>query len=153
VPARQGARAADARGAQQPQGAAAPAACSGGAQAAADALVIVTAGTAATVNKKGKMKTIGAPLGVWLDVLPAGAAADAAADPACRIKLSGAIKPGKSRARTVAAKKLTACYVALQLADCSKPLQARATAIAGKKYKEGAPSKVSAFTPKCACSG
>jgi hypothetical protein len=145
APARQ-----DAAAGAQAQGVA-RAACSGGLQAES-ARVTVTAGTAATVTKKGKIKTKGAPLGVWLDILPAGAAANATVDPACRIKLGGAIKAGKTRARTVAAKKLTACYTALELqpANCSKPLQARATAVAGNKYKEGTASKVAAFTPKCA---
>jgi hypothetical protein len=121
------------------------------------ATVQVTAGTAQVqLNAKGKTKNIGAPLGVWLDILLAGALANATADAACHIKVPGAIKAGGSRARVVAAKKLSACYAALRLAlaECSKPLQARATAIAGKKYKQGLPSKAVAFTPSCSpCSG
>jgi hypothetical protein len=125
-------------------------ACSG-VQATKPLTLTVTAGTAQVqVNTKGRVKTIGAPLGVWLDMLPAGAAANATADAACHIKVAGGIKAGATRERTVAAKKLTACYAALKLADCSKPLQARATAVTGKKYKQGLASKVVIFTPACA---
>jgi hypothetical protein len=35
----------------------------------------------------------------------------------------GAIKPGLTRTRKIPAGKLTACYAALKLADCSQELQ------------------------------
>jgi hypothetical protein len=128
----------------------AAAACSGGVQAAKPASIQVTAGTAEVIlNSKGKTKKIGAPLGVWVDILLASAAPGAAANPACRIKVPGAIKAGATRTRKIPATKLTACYSALKLADCSAPLQARATAVAGKKYKEGPASKAVTFTPSC----
>jgi hypothetical protein len=126
------------------------AACAGGVQAAKPVSIQVTAGTAELIlNSKGKIKKIGAPLGVWVDILLASAASGAAADPACRIKVRGAIKAGATRTRKILAKKLTACYTALKLADCSAPLQARATAVAGKKYKEGPASKAVTFMPSC----
>ena len=130
-------------------------ACAGAVKASKPATLQITAGTAeVSVNAKGKVKTFGAPLGVWVDILAASAAPNAAADPACRIKVPGAIKAGATRARKISAGKLTACYTALKLVDCSQPLQVRATAIAGKKFKEGAASKTVNFTPSCApCSG
>jgi hypothetical protein len=131
-------------------GAISAAACSGGAQAAKPASIQVTAGTAEVIlNSKSKTKKIGAPLGVWVDILLANAVPGAAADPACRIKVPGAIKAGATRTRKIPVTKLTACYTALKLADCSAPLQARATAVAGKKYKEGPASKAVTFTPSC----
>jgi hypothetical protein len=48
---------------------------------------------------------------------------------------------GATKTRKVATSKLTACYATLKISDCAQPLQARATAIAGKKFKEGAPSQ------------
>jgi hypothetical protein len=131
-----------------------PAACTGVA-VAAPATLQVTAGTAEVViSAKGKTKQTGAPAGVRIDILPAGAAAGAAADPACSIKVPGAIKAGATKARKIPAKKLAACYNALKLADCAKPLQARATAIAGTKFKEGPASAPVTFTPACTpCAG
>jgi hypothetical protein len=121
-----------------------------GIQASGRATLTVAAGTAQVeVNAKGKVKAIGAPLGVWLDILPAGAAANATANAACHIRVAGRIKAGATRARAVAANKLTACYAALKLADCITPLQARVTAAVGKKYKQGLASKVVVFTPAC----
>jgi hypothetical protein len=141
-------------GAEALAGDAAPAACTG-VRVAAPATVQVTAGTAEVIiNAQGKTKKTGAPGGVRIDILPAGAAAGAAADPACSIPVRGAIKAGATRARKIAAKKLAACYNALKLADCTKPLQARATAIAGKKFKEGLASALVTFTPECTpCAG
>jgi hypothetical protein len=135
--------------------AAAPAAACSGVQATGPARVLVTAGTSQVqANAKGKIKKFGLPLGFLLDILPAGAPATATADPACHIRVGGAIKAGATKARAVAAKKLTACYGALKLADCSGSLQARAIGYSGKKYKDGAPSKLVAFMPSCApCSG
>jgi hypothetical protein len=113
-------------------------------------LLQITAGAAeVALNAKGKTKTFGAPLGVWIDILPAGTAAGAAADAACHVKVAGAIKAGATRARKVPTKKLTACFAALRLADCSQPLQARAQAVAGTKYKEGPWSDYVSFTPSC----
>ena len=125
------------------------------AQAAGPATIEVTAGTAeVVVNGDGKVKKIGARLGLWVDILLLSAVPSTAADPACRIKVKGAIKPGATRPRTIPAEKLTACYAALQLADCSQPLQLRVTANAGKRLREGRPSKPAPFMPSCApCSG
>jgi hypothetical protein len=133
------------------KGATSAAACAGDVQAAKPASIQVTAGTAEVIlNSKSKTKKIGAPLGVWVDILLASVAPGAAADPACRSKAPGAIKADATRTRKIPAKKLTACFTALKLADCSAPLQARATAVAGKKYKEGPASKAVTFTPSCA---
>ena len=100
------------------------AACTGTVKASKPAALQVTAGTAEVfVNPNGKVKKFGAPLGVWVDILAASAAPTAAAEPACRIKVPGAIKPGLKRTRKIPAGKLTACYAALKLADCSQELQ------------------------------
>jgi hypothetical protein len=141
------ARAAD----QQTAAALAPAAKCTGIKASKPAKLQITAGTAeVTVNAKGKIKKYGAPLGVWVDILPPGAAAGATAETACHIKVGGAIKAGATKARKISATKLTKCFAALKLADCSKPLQTRAQAVGGKKYKEGPWSGLVAFTPACA---
>jgi hypothetical protein len=130
-------------------------ACAGAVKASNPAALQVTAGTAEVfVNPKGKVKKFGAPLGVRVDILTASAALSSAAAPACRIKVPGAIKAGATRTRQISAGKLTACYTALKLVDCSQQLQVRATAIAGKKFKEGAASTPVKFKPSCApCSG
>jgi hypothetical protein len=91
------------------------------------------------------------PLGIWVIIQPAGSASADAADPACRIKVPGAFKPGMTRARRVPAAKLTACYRALRLADCQEPLQLRVTAAGnGKKYKDGPASAPVPFAAYCA---
>jgi hypothetical protein len=121
-----------------------------GAQAQGAATLKVTAGTAEIAPKRGtKKKVYGAPAGVWLDLLPAGAPLGAPALPACHIKVPGAIKAAQSRERTVSAKKLTACFQALAVADCTKPLQARATPVATRKFRGGGWSNAFAFTPNC----
>jgi hypothetical protein len=134
-------------------GGVAPAACAG-VQVTKPAVMTVTAGTAVAITSTGKPKTTGAPAGVRVDILPAGAAPGAAVNPACSIPVRGAIKAGATKSLKVPAKKLAACYNALQLVDCAKPLQATATAIAGKKFKEGPTSTPVTFTPVCTpCAG
>jgi hypothetical protein len=112
----------------------------------------VTAGTAEIqVNSKGKIKTIGAPLGVWIDILLAqDGAATATPEADCHIKSTGSIKAGVTKVRKVSAKKLTKCYLALKLTTCPKHLRVRVTANAGMKYKEGRASKLELFAPPCA---
>ena len=128
-----------------------PAAACNGVKATQPAALQITAGSAEVViNAKGKVKKYGAPLGVWVDILPAGAAANATAETACHIKVRGGIKAGATKARKISVAKLTACFAALKLADCAKPLQARAQAVAGKKFGEGPWSGLVSFAPACA---
>jgi hypothetical protein len=136
---------------QEQLGPAAAATCTG-VKATQPAALQITAGSAEVLtNAKGKIKKYGAPFGVWVDILPPGATANnATAETDCHIKARGAIKAGATKVRKISAAKLTACFAALTLADCSKPLQARAQAVAGKKFGEGPWSGPAAFTPACA---
>jgi hypothetical protein len=124
-----------------------------GMKATSTTILQITAGAAeVTVNKAGKTKAHGAPRGVLLEILPPGPppTPDTVAEGACRIKLKGGVKAGATRQYSVAADALTACLGALKLADCSKPMQARAAAAGGRGFKQSAVSDPVPFTPICA---